>query len=83
MSRKSWEVHSLDCEGEALQGFHAGKWFGGCRVNGKAILWDRLDRDLASVDWMEMHPAVVVCHLARIASDYRLLSVNTEGTNFL
>ena len=52
------------------------------RENGLVVLWERLDRALSSVDWLDMYPTTVVHYLTRIASDYRLLLVDIEGTSF-
>ncbi len=44
---------------------------------GRARVWERLDRALASSDWIQRFPSYQVSHLARVASDHCPLLIST------
>ncbi|XP_038977767.1 uncharacterized protein LOC120108255 [Phoenix dactylifera] len=44
---------------------------------GQARVWERIDRAIASADWIQRFPAYQVSHLARIASDHCPLLIST------
>jgi hypothetical protein len=50
------------------------------RRQGLNVIKERLDRGLASRDWLHLFPNALVQHLPAAASDHNPIFVNTEGT---
>ena len=67
-----------ECEFKDL-GFMGGKytWYKG--MGGGNIIWERLDRAVATTDWLDMFPATKVVHLECGSSDHKPLIIRLKG----
>jgi hypothetical protein len=56
-------------------------WFN--NMNGFVTIKERLDRALASLDWVHLHPEFPFTHLPTSISDHNPILLNTNTTSFL
>ncbi|XP_038982901.1 uncharacterized protein LOC120110929 [Phoenix dactylifera] len=49
--------------------------------SGRSRVWERLDRAIASADWIQRFPSYQVSHLARIASDHCPILISTASSS--
>ncbi|XP_038984384.1 uncharacterized protein LOC120111405 [Phoenix dactylifera] len=71
----------LDASGLVDLGF-AGPRFTWCNnQTGRPRVWERLDRAIASPDWIQRFSSYQVSHLARIASDHCPLLISTASSS--
>ncbi|KAF5468190.1 hypothetical protein F2P56_012365 [Juglans regia] len=71
----------IDCNLQDL-GFSRGPYFTWCNGReGEGCIWERLDRCLASPDWVEAFPNFQVSHGSVSYSDHLPIWLNTEGVS--